>query len=157
MSFRSFIMSESIEPVKTDYGTDYQNKKWIVADNVMLTFYKTKTNACCVIIDNGNIGFMTAENIPTPEELANTDIGELFSFDKRKRSNALKTFNYFFYIILEATHKFNLPVLYFNPADKELGDVYDRIVKNPFFRQKLKDAGFEYIGMKNNNYLIKRF
>jgi hypothetical protein len=155
LSFTQFIMSESIEPVETLYGTDYQNKNWIVHGTFRVTFYKSDKYSYAVIIDGFNIGFMVADNIVPIEDLSDIEnLGELFSFEKKKRSEALRTFNNFFYIILEGIKKFNLNNVHFNTDDADLGSVYNKIVKNPFFNRQLNKVGLKYIKTVNNFHVF---
>ena len=138
-------LSEAIEPVAITYGKNYFNKEWNVYGDFKCTFYIYKNRSYCVVIDGFNVGFMTADHIVPIEKIDELDDIEDFGFDRVRVSEACRTFNHFFYIILQGIVHFNLDHIVFHGADPELDNFYSKIVKNKFFVKQLEKVGLKYI------------
>ena len=144
MGFIEFIsLSEAISPVQVDYGKNYKDHQWYEFGDSKLTFYAYRNRAYCVVIDDGDVGFMSAEGVPDVSELGANTIEE-FGFDRTKSNHACTTFNQFFYIILQGIKRFDLSDVSFKGADSGLGNLYSKVVKNPFFLKQLNTLGFDY-------------
>ena len=124
MNFIEFTtLSESIMPVAVEYGRDYKDHQWYEQGEFRCTFFIYRGRAYCVVIDyDGNVGFMTSQTVPPVETLSDINrVGDNFRFDRTKVTDACRTFNQFFYIILQGIQRFDLIDVQFNGFDKELG------------------------------------
>jgi hypothetical protein len=152
--YSDYMLSESIKPREIDYGTDFKNKEWKQLDeNFHITFFKTNEFIYTYLYREGFVGFFSSE-LEDESKLQNiTKIKELFDdkklFNRKDTSKFIHVFNYFFYLTLQAVHKFNPNKIYFDGADLALGNLYSMMVRNRFFNQQLNNNGFEYIGNEN--------
>lgn len=149
MLFRDYILSESIRPRYTEYGTDLKNRQWNHHNEGYFTFYEGEQYIYCVMItDKGNVGFFTSNkdvdvsNIKLPRSVFDSG----FTFEKRTTERYLKTFNRSFYVILEGVNKFKIDEVKFSGADINLSITYESLVKNKFFLDVMRQEGFEYKG-----------
>lgn len=155
-----FLLSESIMPVETKFGTDLKNKRWILksspeGNDFIFTYFKKDNLYYRIFIDtkSGGIGFGVAEDFDVDMSQDTLYILKHFSDGRKETSGALRVFNNVFYVLLEGLKKYKVNTITFNSANKALGKVYSFMVKNKFFLQKLEEIGFEYQGEDENNYL----
>lgn len=160
ISFRDYLLSESIKSKIISYGTNYKeydNKKIENINSIKLTSFIFEDKVYTIIIDNSNsVGFHFSE-LPDKE----IDYFEIIKVDTsgkavRNSSSAIKVFSYVFYVILEIADKFNLKELKFSAEHLSLGKVYDNLVKNKFFIDELKSKNFNFIGKKDDEYIFLR-
>lgn len=145
-SMTKFMLSEAIQPIATDYGTDLKNKEWIeMYDSnglrYMMSFlqfndYFYRIDIC---IDDGTISFLVSNNgfdddkIKDPEWLYTT-----FADDRKKTGTVLRVFNKVLYIALQGIHKFDIKEIKFDAANAALGNVYERMFNNKFLTKHLE-------------------
>lgn len=160
VSFRDYLLSESIKPKEIKFGTNfnrYDNGKIENINGTILISFKFNEKLYTVIMDSNNsVGFHWSE-LPVKE----LDYFDIIIQDSSKNvilngASALKTFSYIFYIIIYVLKKYNKKEVLFNAAHPALGRVYDNMVKNKFFLNELEKAGYEYLGNFDNSYTFRR-
>jgi hypothetical protein len=156
MTYSEFLLSESVSPVKTNYGTDLSNEEIIFENDQHFTFFKMKDLYYLVGVNSktGEIYFGTSDTFDTESE------DNIDNFDDTKRGTnklSLRVFNNVFYVLLEILKDISdIKKLYFNGANKDLENTYSLIVKNKFFLEKLKELGYNYKGKIDNNFTFRR-
>lgn len=178
MNFHDYILSESIEPVKIEFGTDFKNEQWHSSANILYTFFKRKDFSIddlyakankfpnerpyVIIIDRHNpvadVGFATGDY--TPKDIAKLKdhliMIDYFDFGLRKTSKALKVINNVFYVLIKGFKKFNLHEVSFKGANSDLIYTYDQMLKNKIFLKKLNSLGFEFYKSEEDRHFLKR-
>lgn len=160
VSFRDYLLSESIKPKEIKFGTNYNNfndGKIVNINGIILTSFKFNERLYTVIIDNKNsVGFHWSE-IPEKE----IDYLDIITQNSSKNkilnsTSALKAFSYVFYIILVILKKHNKKEVLFSAEHTNLAKVYDSMVENKFFLKELEKAGYEYLGFIDKSYVFRR-
>jgi hypothetical protein len=141
-TFKEFL-TELFELNPIDFGTNYpdlsdKNYKTYKLKNydVVYTFFKRKEIYYCVsLCNNGEISFSSSKTF--------SDDYKKYSYETLKIKNAIRIFSSVIYIILFFSKKFNIKILMFAGENKNLEDMYSRMVKNKSFVKLLDEAGFE--------------
>ena len=160
MTFSEYLISESVKPKFTEFGTDLKNEKWKkLNDNFFVTCFKIHKTLYMAVYRLGYIGFYVARE---PEEFNNLknitnydDFVEDYHFDRTSTHGAIIVFNNFFYVINKAILGFKPHVIRFDGNDKDLGGLYETMVKNRFFTKQVNELGYTYSGRKQigkNNF-----
>lgn len=147
MSFMTFTMLESFAPTATAYGTneDANNRNIIVKDDYCFTLVKDGENYYFVhLYDDGAVGFGASPKY-------SLDFND-YSDDRRQTRNGLTVFNKFIYVILTLADNTYAEKLYFAAANPALGVIYGRAVKNKFVLDKMRQSGWEFIGMTDDEW-----
>lgn len=149
VSFTDYLLSESILPKKTAYGTDLlaKDKTIQTTGNLIWTITRHDDNYYMVLVNKntGECGFGAYDKWDGDFDLP-------FSHDRRMSTNALASFGYVWYVLLEIADKHKLTLLKFDAADQKLSRVYDRMIENKFFLSYLSKSGWSYQGKPNNFY-----
>lgn len=156
MSFKEYLLSESIAPIPVNFGTDknFTNEKWInvsVNNDTLyytITFIKDKYSEiydryyCIHIQTNGVISFTVADSFNI-RLINDVDyILDNFSDNRHKTQRILNLFGKLVYIFLKGLEKIKVDKVYFSPANPSLGTAYESIVKNKFFTKRMNDLGY---------------
>jgi hypothetical protein len=153
VSFTDYILSESILPKKTSYGTDTETKNSAIGihKNLLWTVTKHDDNYYMVLVNKntGECGFGVYDKWDGDFDLP-------FSHERKMSSNALTSFGYVWYILLEIADKHSLSQIKFDAADPKLGRVYDRMIQNKLFLSYLSNSGWTYKDKTNNFYYFIR-
>jgi hypothetical protein len=161
--FSDYIVSESILPKKTEYGTDYTNKEWRTLQNLRFIF--TIINKRCYVVIVGHMNQIAfapyvKEDIPSLEDLAaiktDEELLELFPFDRRSTHDSLRVFNKVFYVVVEAIRDFKLDVIRFDAADPKLKHLYERMIENKYLMEHLRGLGFEYDPKETKTFTFRK-
>ena len=160
IKFSDFLLSESIKPKETLFGTnkEFNNLKILNYNGVKLSSFKTVDKVFTVIIDKDNeIGFhYTLINNIDFENFNYIDaISENDSFLTLGTSNAAKTFGFVFYIVLQIAKEYNLPELIFSAEHDKLENIYVKMVNNKYFIEEFKSNSYRF-EKQNNKYIFKR-
>ena len=158
LTFREYLLSESIRPIATNYGTDidnnFSNNEWLIKGDNIYTFTEINNHFYCILLKNISddmyeIAFATSE--------FKTDDPKDYTVDRHKTQKILYVFGSLLYIFLEGI-KQNKHINYivFEAANAALGKAYDKIVKNKWLLDSLKDIGFEYEGILGDYYTFKK-
>lgn len=151
--FTDYILSESVLPKQTEYGTDYENGWWMQSGTLRWTYFLNddKDRAYGVLISNtGNVSFGYFKNsVPTPDELEanitnSVKLSKHINFERIDANGALPIFNKVFYIIMKGVEKFHYNRITFSGQDGRLSLMYKRLMRNKPFINYLKDKGFTY-------------
>jgi hypothetical protein len=160
-SFSEFLLSESIKPKKTPYGLNFSdfNDSEIHEGGFLATCFlhpEQEEGILVAILETGECSFGTflLQNFNADSSVL--DFIEVLS-DKKKSNGSpgLKIFNSVFYVLLEIIKKFDLNKIYFNASNKDLGNAYERMVKNEYFLQELEHIGFFYRNENENHIFTK--
>ena len=160
VTFAEFMLSESILPTRTSFGTDVDAKdgNFNNISNIYYTLVKEKGMYYLIYIDasDGEIGFGV-----NPEWSGRNTVGDVTSFTDRRSgedlgAGALKVFGKIIYALLKLVKKTNSKSIKFNAAHPKLGKVYSRMVKNEPFLKALEKEGWEYWGMRQDDYLFTK-
>lgn len=160
ISFKDYLLSESIKPKEIDFGTNYNyfdNKEIKNINSVILTSFKFNNLLYTVIIDSNNsVGFHFSEIPENEQNYLDIISVDSSSTDVRVGVSAIKTFSYVFFVILYMLKHNNKKEIKFDASHQKLGFVYDNMMNNKYFIQSLNSAGFEYKGKVNKEYVFKR-
>lgn len=157
LSFEEFSISESLRPLRIDYGTDLKNEEWNSVEDIKWTFIKYDRYFYCIIIDHGQIGFATSQFFDQKKMGVWENIPKYFDFDERKTSSAAKVFSHVFYVIIAGIKKYNIPLFFFSAQHPALGNVYKRMVeKNKYFLDAVDKAGFQSEGEIEGKFIFKK-
>lgn len=143
-------ITESIAPKETDYGTDFKNKKWKHSNsNFYITFFSHDKNFQVLVVLNkdGVLSFATYNG----EQSTNL---EKYDLTRSHLNNALKIFNKVIYVAIEGSNILNIKLIKFNGQDEALDKTYNLIANNKMFQIKMKNFGFNYIGLDSNKQHI---
>lgn len=155
-TFMDYILSESIRPVLTPFGTNEEanNSQFIRFDDPtedIATLFKENDNSYFMVtirLDNGEILLEHGMKY----SLDPSD----FSMNRYKTQNALLSFGKTMYVALLLITKIGLTKFCFMESDPGLGSVYKRLTQNTFFLQDLAQLGFGYAGEKNGYHIFKK-
>lgn len=156
ISFSEFLMSESIVPMKTEFGTDISASDgtigdvggllyWTVIkhkDFFYMLYYSKKSNI-------SGFGFSDSWNGDFRGEMEKFTSGS-----KNLGASAIKVFGNIFYVLIKLIEKSNGKVVKFDAADMKLGKVYDRMVKNKPFLNTIKKEGWTFQGKRDGFYIF---
>jgi len=156
LSFSEYLLTEGIKPKETSYGTDEYCKNGVIdtiyKKQFCSTLIKNEDEYIFVgILSDGECSFGTVK-----EQYYNKDLLEMSSYisDKKKNngSPAIKIFGKVFYVLLKIFKKYNLKTLKFEAANKDLGNVYSKMVKNKYFLKSLEDEDLYYNGLQDGYF-----
>lgn len=161
IGFNDFLkLRESVEPKYTDYGTDsenhFKNKKWLHntdTPHAHTYFSHSPTHHARVIInkETGEVAFSARNS----DDLTNNPKG--YTHRRMDLGHALPVLNKVVHVTLQGAKAHNLKYVKFSGIDAQLGVVYDKIAKNKFFIDKMKEHGFEYRGKDDEqNHVFKK-
>lgn len=152
-SFQEFLnLKESVEPIVTEYGTDFKNHNWMKDGHIVHTFVNHKNNLRLMISINLNtniVGFGALKDFTSinPED---------YTEDRTKLCDALRVMNKVFYVAFQGINYFDLLSVKFNGSDNRLDKTYRLIITNKFFQNKIDELGFRYDGFENGFYVFKK-
>ena len=159
-----FILSESITPKPTPYGTDFNNHQWCqLQGGQWITFLKSKGELLVVIYHKGTIAF--GHNYQTTDLDVDDikDIDQLvykykFNTNKEHNTSALLVFNNVFYVIIKAIEHFDPILVKFGSGSGryKLERMYKQLVNNKSFLKALDDIGYFYSGYLNYEFLFMK-
>ncbi|MDD2505283.1 MAG: hypothetical protein PHF21_03295 [Bacilli bacterium] len=163
LSFKEFILSESIVPKQTKFGTNYP-----YFDNNEIYSFKGINSTWCVIdkslywiwIDNTNeVSFMKCK---TPV-LDNTDFilkqiykipTEYFMGTAEASYNAMNLFGNIFFVILQLADILQINSISFKGFSNNLDKFYSILVQNKLFASKVKEYNWQYSGIEDEKYIF---
>lgn len=150
-NYHKNILSESIVPRHTEFGTDFKNGEWRELDSgLYITFFESNNNMFGVLYNkNGMLSFVT--NYQKPDININdiksfNDLILRYGFSRKPVSNVLMVFNQVFYVMLKTIDHFKPIEIWFQASDDVLELTYNRLVANKSFLKSLHDHGLEYTG-----------
>lgn len=157
LTFREYLLSESIKPKSTNYGTDidnnFSNKEWTDFE-YGYTFSKINDKYYCILLkqqsdDMAEIAFATSDK--------STNNPREYSVSRHDTHNILSVFSQLLYIFLEGIKIYpSIKYIIFESANPALGKAYDKMVKNKWLLETLKEQGFEYEGLLGDFYTFKK-
>ena len=157
LTFREYLLSESIKPKSTNYGTDidnnFTNKEW-TGFEFGYTFSKINDKYYCILLkqqsdDIAEIAFATSDQA--------SDNPMDYDVSRKDTQNILSVFSQLLYIFLEGIKiHTNIKYITFEAANPALGKAYDKIIKNKWLLESLKELGFEYEGILSYYYTFKK-
>lgn len=155
---REYLLSESIQPVVTEFGVDLRDRQWVSVNGGKYTFFKDGSKEIYYMVllhDTGEVGFGSSDKWIDPYNMA--QLQKEFSGGKKQKSgNALRVFNNFFYVVMEGVKKYNVKKVFFDAEDPQLGFIYRKVVSNKYFLGKMRDLGFNYVGKSNEDFVFER-
>lgn len=158
LSFREFILSEAVAPKECKYGTDLSNKQWIKFKDIVYTFLE-KDNMFYTIridLDGGEIGFASSREFP--ENITSFKVIDSY-FDhirKGEVKNSASIFGSIIYVILEATKKYDIPIIFFYANDDGLSSLYDALITNKIFINRMFTNGYKFERKLGKFYTFER-
>jgi hypothetical protein len=155
MTFEEYLLSESVEPISTDYGCNprlFNNSKIITMGNLIVSFF-LYNNILYFVQKNiftGEIGFAKANNIPnTTKELEDL----IFDVKPVKSSDGLGVFNRSFYVFIKLMAKYKTNKnLFFTPANTDLERLYKVLIRSKFFNNQLHKLGYSSLYFDAGRY-----
>jgi len=161
LSYKDFLLSEGISPIKTEFGinTNINDRKTINKEGFIFTFLEIQEKIYVVSIRNdGYIGFGFVD---ITKDKFNLDIFKLeeilnLSSDNKLNNNlpGLKVFGKVFYVLLELFKTSEIDGFLFDSANKDLSNIYSYLPKNKYFNKKLDEIGLQMSVFKDS-YFIK--
>ena len=157
MTFEQWLLSEAVEPVKVEYGSNPPEFN----DRVIARLPNNVNSTCFVYNDSlyaiqlndlGEVAFGVNFYVPnSEEELRNITFSD--KIVKSVYSNGLKVFNQVFYVLLEMLSKDNRDV-YFQSANEDLEHFYNKLLGNKFFNRRLNTIGYSDMFLEDGLYKI---
>jgi len=157
-TFNEFVaLEEAISPKYVSFGlNDETNDKQIhlMSNKSLITFFKDVQLSLIIAViihQNGTVGFGQSE-------IQHDFIKNMDSFsDKRTGAGqALKVFSNVMYVLGEMIKVNNINLIKFDGADEKLSKMYNKLMKNKFFIQVMKNFGFNYMGYILSEYTFKK-
>ena len=157
MRFKDFL-SESFVPKQTDFGTDFQNKKWKeLDDNFFVTFFEFVGNQYVVIYREGHIGFGSGWKLLSVEDLNKietfNEVINLFQLSKKNNYRllpALSIFNRVFYVMIEGIQYFNPDKIFFSGSNTTMEEFYEKMMKDKSMLKIIETSGYDYRGFSKD-------
>lgn len=154
--FSTFLLSESILPKETKFGTDKEasNKNvdtldgemfWTIVkhNDFFFLVYHSKDSHYC------GFGFSNSWNGDLMREIEKFEQGS-----KNVGTNALRVFGNIFYVLIRIIKKSKSNIVKFDAADIKLGKVYDKMVKNKPFLNALEKEGWVFKEKTGDDYIF---
>lgn len=156
VSFSEFLLSESIIPVKTVFGTDKgatNGSIGVVGGDLFWTVIKHKNHFFLVYYSkrSGYCGFGVTDSWEGDLE---GEMEKIVSGAQNLGANALRVFGNVFFVLIKLVEKAKAAVVKFDAADSKLGKVYDRMVENKPFLKALEKEGWEFKGKRSEDYIF---
>lgn len=143
------LFTESIEPKEIKFGTnypDFDNSKPTKFYSADARIFKYNKIYGVLIGEEGDVSFGA---IDYDENKSIQDNFFNISNKRVQTNNPILVFNYVFYILIEMLKSNKIDQLSFNGSDKKLKTLYNSLVKNKIFLNKLETTGFTYDGYED--------
>jgi hypothetical protein len=156
VTFSEYLLSESIRPKNISYGLnkDTNDSKIYNKGGITGTLFlhpKSEYGILVAIVNKEAVFGIYDKDLHSNFN----DIIEVLS-DRNERGTApgLKICSHVFYVILELLKITKDTELFFDASNRDLGRVYDYLVKNKYFIEELDKIGFTY--KEDSKYKFKR-
>jgi hypothetical protein len=161
-SFKNFLLSESIKPKEVDFGINdlLNDRKWITThsneDSLQYTFLQINSVYYMVMIQSdGEVMFGASDQLDIYNIYDIDYLGKVFTDDRRYTKKTLTVFGNIIYVLLEGLKYSSLHTIKFNAANAALSSAYNFMMKNKFLIDVLKENGWKYIGLIDDEYIFK--
>lgn len=182
LTFKQYLINESLTPSPIDYGIDLHDKEWLNEEfiskklfkNDVVEFYRStffqlgsryyqvvftkQGNDVQLAFDSSDV--FDVELFQSSDKEAQLEFMEkYFSFNLTNVKTPMTVLNKVFYVALEGCEKFNIRGFSFKAAQNhplgKLEDIYDAMFGKQGTLKNLEKFGIMYQGKENKAYLFK--
>ena len=149
-SFKEFILSESITPKQTNYGSppsDFRDRTYVSNNGLIYTFFKSNGSVYIVVLNrrnNNEITFTKVENVDTLDLVTNVT----------NDFNQYRIFGKVMYIVLMMLTQMNLGYVTFKGLTKKHEKIYNLLLANKNFLKTLGNFGYGAMIEKKSDGLV---